>query len=99
MRAPRIRLLSKQGIDQTGVLMGSQDVTGWLLVVSGALNVGRALSLVRARRSGTRPAAIPAGVWSGLLTGLGLFAGGVLYLRYPHGAGLGWFPRTLAAAG
>ena len=79
--------------------MGSQDVAGWVLVASGAVNVGGALPLlVRARRSEARSVAIPARVWSGLLAGLGLFAGGVLYLRYPHGTRLSWIPGTLAAA-
>jgi DivIVA domain-containing protein len=81
--------------------MGSQDVAGWVLIASGAVNVGGALpTLARARRSEARSVAIPARVWSGLLAGLGLFAGGVLYLRYPHyphGIWLNWIPRTLAA--
>src|ERR1700747_1344793 len=80
--------------------MGSQDVTGWLLVASGAVNVGGALpALVRARRSEARSVAIPARAWSGLLAGLGVLAGGFLYLRYPeypHGIWLNWIPRILA---
>ena len=37
---------------------------------------------------------------AGLLAGLGLFAGGVLYLSYPgdpHDTWLNWVPGTLAA--
>jgi DivIVA domain-containing protein len=83
--------------------MGLQDVTGWVFIVSGSVNVGRALPLlVRARRSEARSAAIPAGVWSGLLAALSLLVSGVLYLRYPrylHGTWLDWIPGTLAAAG
>jgi DivIVA domain-containing protein len=58
--------------------------------------------LVRATRNETRSGAIPAGVWSGLLVGLGVLVSGVLYLRYPRyprGTWLGWIPITLITAG
>jgi DivIVA domain-containing protein len=81
--------------------MGIQDVAGWVLIVGGTVNVGRALpALVRARRSEARPAAAPVAVcWSALLVGLGLLVSGVLYLRYPrypHGTWLGWIPGAVA---
>jgi DivIVA domain-containing protein len=83
--------------------MGIQEVTGWLLLVAGAANVGRAVpALVRARRGEARSGAVLADAWSALASGLGLFAGGVLYLRdphYPHGTWVSWIPRILAAAG
>jgi len=82
--------------------MGIQDVAGWVFIAGGTVNVGRALPvLVRARRSQRYPAAVPAGVWSGLMAGLGLLASGVLslrYPRYPHGTWLGWIPGTLVGA-
>ena len=81
--------------------MGSQDFAGWVLIASGALNAGSAVpGLVRVRRSQGRSGAIPADAWPGLLAGLGLFVGGVLYLSYPsdpHGTWLNWVPGTLAA--
>jgi len=83
--------------------MGIDQVAGWALLVGGAANVGRAVpALVRARRSEARSGAVLAEAWSVLVTGLALFAGGVLYLRdprSPQGAWLGWIPRILAAAG
>jgi DivIVA domain-containing protein len=81
--------------------MGIQDVAGWALVACGVVNVGRALPPL-VRRSAARSGAIPAGVWSGLLLGLGFLVSGFLYLRDPgdpHGTWLIWIPVTLGAAG
>jgi DivIVA domain-containing protein len=65
-----------------------QDVADCVFIVAGAMIGSRALpSLVRTRRSGSRPAAIPAGLWSDLLLGVCLLTDGVFNLCYPHG---GW---------
>jgi len=79
--------------------MGIQDVTGWIFVVGGAANAGRAVpQLVRARRSEAPADAIAAGAWSGLVVGLGSLVTGVLYLS-DHGTALYWIAVTLTVAG
>jgi len=81
--------------------MGIEEVAGWLLIVNGAIGVGPVLPvLARARRSEARSGAVPAGVWSRLLAGLGVLVSGILYLRYPHYPhSLDWIPGILAAVG
>jgi DivIVA domain-containing protein len=82
--------------------MGIQDVAGLVLIALGFLITGRALPpLIRAGRSKGRLAAIPAGVWSGLLAGPGIILSGI-YLRGPqdpHATWVGWIPGTLTVAG
>ena len=84
------------------VLMGIQDVEGLVLIALGFSITGRALPpLIRAGRSKGRLAAIPVGVWSGLLAGPGFLLSGI-YLRGPqdpHATWAGWIPGTLTAAG
>ena len=80
--------------------MGIQEVAGYVFIVGGAVIAGRALPpLVRASRSGARLTAIPVGVWSDLLFGLGLLAAGVLDLRFPHGTWLDLIPGVVSGAG
>lgn len=83
--------------------MGIQDVTGWIFIVGGAANAGRAVrQLIRARRSEAPADPIAAGVWSGLALGLGSLVTGILDvsdLRFPHRTWLLWIAAALLVAG
>lgn len=84
-------------------LMGIQDVTGWIFIVGGAANAGRAVrQLIRARRSEAPADPIAAGVWSGLALGLGSLITGILDVsdpRFPHRTWLLWIAAALLVAG
>ena len=83
--------------------MGIQDVTGWIFIVGGAANAGRAVrQLIRARRSEAPADPIAAGVWSGLALGLGSLITGILDVsdpRFPHRTWLLWIAAALLVAG
>jgi len=93
-----MRLLPKRG----QVLMGIQDVGGLMLIGLGFSITGLSLPpLIKAGRSKERLAAIPVGVWSGLLVGPGAILNGIFVRgpRDPHAAWVGWIPGMLTIAG
>jgi DivIVA domain-containing protein len=75
--------------------MGIQDVESLVAIGLGISIIGLSLPpLIRAGRTKERLAAIPVGVWSGLLVGPGVLFSGI-YLRGPQE----WIPATLITAG
>ena len=82
--------------------MGSQDVVGLVLIGLGFSLIGLSLPpLIKAVRRKERLAAIPVGVWSGLLTGVGILLNGIYVRgpRDPHATWAVWIPGTLTIAG
>jgi DivIVA domain-containing protein len=82
--------------------MGSQDIVGLVLIGLGFSIIGLSLPpLIKAVRRKERLAAIPVGVWSGLLTGAGVLLNGI-YVRGARDPNAGWAvlnPGTLIIAG
>ena len=91
-------LLPKRG----QVLMGIQDVGGLALIGLGFWMAGLSIPpLIRAVRNKERLAAIPVGVWSGLLVGSGAILNGIYVRgpRDPYAAWMGLIPGLLTITG